>query len=106
MGLLGGCVPWAARLGFPKTTAQVQQQYAGVTMQISGTVVQQAPFLEGGAYALQDQTGLAWVFTEMALPELNSQVTVEGVVRREVVFWGDRTHSEHTAYLQEIERQD
>jgi hypothetical protein len=75
-------------------------------VRLTGIVTQQAPFLDGGAYALQDQTGEIWVFTKDALPELQTEVTVEGTVRSEKLELGDENAplTEKAFYIQEQNR--
>ncbi|MEM8639298.1 MAG: hypothetical protein AAGG51_10845 [Cyanobacteria bacterium P01_G01_bin.54] len=104
-GIGSGCLPLTVRLGLPQQAAQIQVEHAGLQVQISGTVVQRAPFVQGGAYQVQDHTGQVWVFTEEALPELEANVTVRGLIRSEELSLGQRAeYTEQAAYLQEIER--
>ncbi|MEB3161234.1 MAG: hypothetical protein VKL20_07220 [Synechocystis sp.] len=55
---------------------------------LQGIVVNVAPFLEGGAYQIQDKTGKVWVRTDGALPKKGEIVTVKGEVAFEAIFIG------------------
>lgn len=48
------------------------------TVYLQGQVATRAPFLEAGAYKLQDATGAIWVITKQALPNLGDQVLIKG----------------------------
>ncbi|MGB0561194.1 MAG: hypothetical protein ACPGVO_05255 [Spirulinaceae cyanobacterium] len=105
IGTLNGCLPFSLRWGFPRQAAQIQAQQAGQQVRVSGAVVQQAPFVQGGAYLVADRTGQVWVLTDEALPDLETRVTVYGIIRSEELVW-DATPptTEQAAYLQELER--
>ena len=55
---------------------------------LQGIVVNVAPFLEGGAYQIQDKTGKVWVKTDGALPKKGAVVSVKGEVAFEAIFIG------------------
>jgi hypothetical protein len=55
---------------------------------LQGIVVNVAPFLEGGAYQIQDKTGKVWVRTDGALPKKGEVVSVKGEVAFEAIFIG------------------
>lgn len=105
LGGLSGCISLPSKLGRQPTIAQVQSQRANTEVQLSGIVVQQAPFLQGGGYALQDKTGTVWVLTDRDLPELETKVSITGVIQAELVEFGDRLPSKIEFYIQEQERQ-
>ncbi|WP_017661985.1 hypothetical protein [Baaleninema simplex] len=70
---------------------------------VRGTTVDRAPFVDGGAYQLQDETGTVWVVSDDTLPELGQPLQVTGqFVERSIpingVDYGE-------AYLEEIDRQ-
>lgn len=104
LGMLSGCMSLSSKLGRQPTIAQVQSQRANTAVEVSGTVIQQAPFLQGGGYALQDKTGIVWVLTDRDLPELETKVIITGVVQAELVEFGDRLPSKIEFYIQEQER--
>lgn len=71
---------------------------------VSGEVTRVAPFLDGGAYQLRDDSGTVWVVTATDLPAAGTRVTVEGTVVRARLARGDRDWGE--IYLRERSRSD
>ncbi|MDB9312016.1 hypothetical protein PN462_02805 [Spirulina sp. CS-785/01] len=80
LGSLWGC---SGGLG-EVTTEQVTEQ-VGQPITISGEVVKQAPFGQGGGYQLADEEGMVWVMTERTLPGVGDRVQVTGEVREEMI---------------------
>lgn len=58
------------------------------TVNIQGIVVNVAPFLEGGAYQIQDKTGRVWVKTDRQLPRKGTVLSIRGEVAFEPIFIG------------------
>lgn len=70
------------------------------TVNLQGIVVNVAPFLEGGAYQIQDKTGKVWIKTDGELPKKGAVVTVKGEVAYEAIFIGPEKLGE--SYVIEI----
>ncbi len=94
LGLASGEYTAIAELG------QISNQ-SNVT--IKGIVVNVAPFLEGGAYQLQDATGTVWVRTEKPLPPKGSSLAVKGELKYEAIFVGTQQLGE--SYLLELSQE-
>ncbi|MEY2984451.1 MAG: hypothetical protein RLZZ568_1068 [Cyanobacteriota bacterium] len=67
---------------------------------LQGIVVNVAPFLEGGAYQIQDKTGKVWVKTAGELPKKGTVVSIRGEVAYEAIFIGPEKLGE--SYIIEI----
>lgn len=94
LGLASGEYTAIAELG------QISNQ-SNVTLK--GIVVNVAPFLEGGAYQLQDATGTVWVRTEKPLPPKGSSLAVKGELQYEAIFVGTQQLGE--SYLLELSQE-
>ena len=94
LGLASGEYTAIAELG------QISNQ-SNVTLK--GIVVNVAPFLEGGAYQLQDATGTVWVRTEKPLPHKGSSLAVKGELQYEAIFVGTQQLGE--SYLLELSQE-
>jgi hypothetical protein len=70
---------------------------------LKGIVVNLAPFLEGGAYQLQDATGAVWIKTDKPLPKKGTALTVKGELAYQAIFVGQDKLGE--SYVLEIEQQ-
>jgi hypothetical protein len=70
---------------------------------LKGIVVNLAPFLEGGAYQLQDGTGAVWIKTDKPLPKKGTALTVKGELAYQAIFIGQDKLGE--SYMLEIEQQ-
>jgi hypothetical protein len=70
---------------------------------LKGIVVNVAPFLEGGAYQLQDATGTVWVRTDKPLPAKGSSLAVKGELKYEAIFVGKQQLGE--SYLLELSQE-
>ena len=70
---------------------------------LKGIVVNVAPFLEGGAYQLQDATGTVWVRTDEPLPPKGSSLIVKGELQYEAIFVGKQQLGE--SYLLELSQE-
>jgi hypothetical protein len=90
---LSGCEHWwgsnlvLGRLGStPITVAQLQQSdKLPRRVKIVGRVSAVAPMLDRGAYRLEDDTGVIWVYTEQPLPSLGEKLAVKGELNFESV---------------------
>lgn len=104
---LSGC---GAVPGFsprPTPVADITRESAtGQTLYLRGTVVTIAPFLEGGAYQLQDETGAIWVRTDSELPEMGATVLIKGEIAYESVNMGDLDFGEVYVIEEEILESD
>lgn len=60
--------------------SQLQQSQPEATVYLQGKVSNLAPFLDSGAYQLQDETGRIWVLTEQKLPFQGQKIAIEGQV--------------------------
>ena len=58
--------------------ASLLTQAPGSSIHINGKVSQSAPFLDGGAYEIQDSTGKIWVITQQSLPKAGTEVLILG----------------------------
>ncbi|MGB2926698.1 MAG: hypothetical protein WBB82_15465 [Limnothrix sp.] len=58
--------------------ASLNSANPGSNVHIKGVVAQNAPFIEGGAYEIQDQTGTIWVITNAPLPAAGTEVLISG----------------------------
>jgi hypothetical protein len=48
------------------------------TLYLQGQVATRAPFLEAGAYKLQDATGAIWVISKQTVPNVGDEVVIKG----------------------------
>ncbi|MEM6836753.1 MAG: hypothetical protein AAF609_07835 [Cyanobacteria bacterium P01_C01_bin.120] len=82
-------------LRLPAGIAQIARQTIAIqslsaeqssdTVQIAGTVIRQAPLLNGSLYQVQDDTGTIWVMSEASSPEPSAIVRVVGTVQVEPI---------------------
>lgn len=72
----------------------------GNTVYIQGEVKQQAPFLESGAYQLEDQTGKIWITTDKNLPTVGEEIVVKGKVQYQSIPISEEDWGE--VYIQEL----
>ncbi len=96
------CQGWFASKALQSAAAVRAEQQAGATVELIGSVSQQAPFLGGGAYELTDDSGTVWVVTAVELPAVGDRLRVRGTVDYRSVpvagqEWGE-------AFVQETER--
>ena len=59
----------------------VEQQKSGKVVYLTGRVTHLAPFLNNGAYQLQDNTDSVWVVTSQTLPKLHSNISIKGKIQ-------------------------
>ena len=58
--------------------ASLPETNSGSEVYIQGKVLQKAPFVDGGAYKIQDSTGEIWVLTNNLLPETGIDILIKG----------------------------
>jgi hypothetical protein len=101
---LGIAVPY---IGDPPLTAieQLQAKPKGALVYLRGTVSNYAPFLAGGAYLLQDESGKIWIRTNSGkLPRKGEEIVIKGKIDFEAVPQGSQTVNE--VYVMELEQMD
>lgn len=91
-------------------TTQIEQlqrkQKIGAKVYLRGQVKSHAPFLGAGAYQIQDNTGLIWVFTTQPLPPVGQELSIRGKVEYKSILIGEMKGKDiGDVYLKEIERQ-
>ena len=69
-------------------------------VEIEGIVINVAPFLDGGAYQIQDETGTVWVKSDRPLPTKGKTVKVRGELSYQAIFIGQEKLGE--SYLLEL----
>ncbi|MDY7015897.1 MAG: hypothetical protein SVX43_20345 [Cyanobacteriota bacterium] len=69
---------------------------------LGGEVLRQAPFLQGGAYLLQDETGQIWVVTREELPQAGANIVVQGKPEYQDIPIREQALGE--IYIRELER--
>lgn len=74
------------------------------TVYLRGRVTNIAPFLEGGAYQIQDETGSIWVITSETLPPKGNEVILEGQLQFESIPLAGQDMGE--LYVREIKKLD
>jgi hypothetical protein len=61
---------------------------------LKGKVSDRSPFLQGGAYQLDDRTGKIWITTVNNLPSLGAEIAIEGKIHYQSIpienrEWGE-----------------
>jgi hypothetical protein len=79
-----------------------QQSNPGAMIYLKGQVMQQAPFLQGGAYLLRDETGQIWVVTAGSLPKTGDEAIVKGQPSYQSIPVGGQELGE--VYVRELEQ--
>lgn len=77
-------------------------QSAGRVISVRGKAIATAPFLDRGAYQLENKNGQIWVMSDRALPAIGTMIKVRGRVEYQSIPLNDREFGE--IYLQEIDR--
>lgn len=76
------------------------------SLYLQGQVATRAPFLEAGAYKLQDATGAIWVITKQTVPNLGDQVVIKGQLQfQSVPVSGQELGEVFVQQEQELSRQ-
>ncbi|HIK32163.1 MAG TPA: hypothetical protein IGS17_12585 [Oscillatoriales cyanobacterium M59_W2019_021] len=105
---LASCAEISSTVGIPVHTTPISQivknPKVGDSVNVKGTVTQQAPFLESGAYQIQDKTGKIWVMRDLPLPNPGDLLTIKAIVRSESIPIGQQDFGE--VYLEERKQLD
>ncbi len=76
------------------------------TVYLKGTVENRAPFLQSGAYQLQDATGAIWVMTNSPLPNVGDQMVMKGqVTYQSIPIAGQELGEVYIKELEQLERE-
>ncbi len=78
------------------------QPSPGSTVYIRGQVIHQAPFLDSGAYQLEDETGAIWVTTENNLPVVGDDLIIKGQIVYQSIPIEEQEWGE--VYIQELRK--
>lgn len=62
-----------------------QKKDGATTVYLQGKVAIRAPFLQAGAYKLQDATGAIWVLTNQTIPNVGDQVLIKGLLQFQTI---------------------
>ncbi|TVQ59331.1 MAG: hypothetical protein EA366_05050 [Spirulina sp. DLM2.Bin59] len=98
---LTGCGAIADRFTTGGQISHIEAQQAGQSIRLEGQVTQQAAFLEGGAYEVEDSSGRIWVLTTGELPAVGDRLTIQG----EIVYEDIGIEGMGEVYIRELERQ-
>ena len=79
-----------------------QQTQTQETVQVKGQVKKTVPFLGKGAYQLEDETGVIWVLTQEALPQIGDEVIIEGNLEYQNIPIGEQDLGEF--YVIEVKK--
>jgi hypothetical protein len=80
------------------------RQTSGIQVYLRGEVTEKVPFLGRGAYALKDQTGIIWVFTDQFLPNMGEVVLIEGEIQYQSIPIAGGDIGEF--YIKQVQRLD
>ncbi len=80
-----------------------KRRNTNTTITITGKVTHIAPFLQGGAYQVENSTGSIWVLTMLDLPNPDTEITVTGQLQSQNISIEKTDFSE--VYLKEQNRQ-
>ncbi len=69
---------------------KVKEKRKGKVVHLTGKVTQVAPFVDNGAYQLQDDTGSVWVVTENSTPDFGKIISIKGKIQYQSLPFGDR----------------
>lgn len=102
-GFLGSCTEVSSKVGIPVNVTPISQivkhPKVGSSVNVKGTVTQQAPFLKSGAYQIQDETGKIWIMRDLPLPNSGESLVIKGIVQSESIPIGKQEFGE--VYLEE-----
>jgi len=62
-----------------------QNKDSNTTIYLQGQVAVRAPFLQAGAYKLQDATGAIWVLTNQTVPNVGDEVVIKGLLQFQAI---------------------
>ncbi len=100
-GGLGGC---QSGVNVPVTKIGDIQKHSNAysTVYLKGKIGNQAPFVNSGAYELEDESGKIWVISNQKLPEPGEQILLKGQVKYQSIPIGGKDLGE--TYIQEQEQ--
>ncbi|NJL53030.1 MAG: hypothetical protein HC930_14030 [Hydrococcus sp. SU_1_0] len=81
---------------------EVSPQKVGKTVYVTGKVVHLAPFIDNGAYQMEDGTGKVWVVSTQTLPQGNQQIKIKGKIEYQSLPFAQQELGDF--YLVELER--
>lgn len=81
---------------------RISQRKINKTVQLTGKVVQIAPFVEHAAYQIEDVTGKIWVVTTQNPPKIGEPVSIRGQVKYQSLPFAEQDLGE--LYLVELEQ--
>ncbi|MDB9527602.1 hypothetical protein PN498_16520 [Oscillatoria sp. CS-180] len=84
------------------TIENLSSDQVSQTIQVEGTVLKQAPLLEGVLYQIEDATGQLWILSSESLPDVGASLRVRGVLQYEPIVISGADIGEY--YLQEQSR--
>ncbi len=87
-------------LNTPTTISQIEQKQPNEQISLRGKVINLAPFLTGGAYQLEDNSGKIWVITDTNLPKQGDEIKVKAQIKQENIVISEQNFSEY--YLIEL----
>jgi hypothetical protein len=103
---LYGCTSWV-KSGLGVTAVeQIQTNWQQKdTVYLKGIVENRAPFLQSGAYQLQDDTGSIWVMTNSTLPNIGDRLVIKGQVSyQSIPLAGQELGEVYVTELEQLER--
>lgn len=74
----------------------------GKTINLTGKVIQVAPFIANAAYQLEDPTGKVWVVTDRNLPQLGQQINIKGKIEYQSLPFAEQELGDF--YIVELEQ--
>jgi hypothetical protein len=101
---LGFAVPY---LGDPPVTSieQLNNKPKGALVYLRGVVKDAAPFVNGGAYLLKDESGSIWIRTgSPRLPKTGMEIVIQGQIEFQAVPQGGG--SENEVYVRELQQME
>lgn len=94
---LAGCDPSIEVNSIAQLSTQTDRLEQSVL--VEGVVRDRAPFLNNGAYQLQDESGTIWILTNNPLPDSGEAVTIEGKIKVKSIVLNNQEDQE--VYLEE-----
>ncbi|QDZ41453.1 DNA-binding protein [Euhalothece natronophila Z-M001] len=94
---MAGCDPSIEVNSIAQLSTQTDRLEQSVL--VEGVVRDRAPFLNNGAYQLQDESGTIWILTNNPLPDSGEAVTIEGKIKVKSIVLNNQEDQE--VYLEE-----
>ncbi|GEM_PF-1237359 len=82
----------------------IPQQSSGIQIYLTGEVTEKVPFLGLSAYALRDETGTIWVFTDQLIPVTGERILIEGEIQYQSIPIEGQEVGEF--YVKQVQRLD